>query len=402
VLPPLLVAGVGAVFGRTAAMRVLWPALLIYCALPVWAAINGALQSMTRIAVSWALDATQVPAYIEGNFVSIPSGTFEIAEGCSGLKYLVIATALSVFYAVGFLPTWRRRIGLIAVAMAAAIVSNWLRVYAVILVGHLSEMQHALVDDHRTFGWVLFMAFTAPVLWLAHRLEMRPVRNAVPEAEAEAEAEDVSGFVDARRVIAGVVVATLLLAGARIGIAAVERAGAEVRTGAQTPELTAAAFARPEHASAWQPLFVNAAEARAVLADVVPHVEIYLGAYAWQDQTHRLIAYGNAFIPADTWRPIGNGVVTVSLGDGALEVRELEGRLGGRRRLVWGWYWVAGSPATGSLEAKLLELKGLLSGRRDAAAVAVSTECEPDDCDAARARLAETIQGSMDHLRWQP
>ncbi len=148
-------------------------------------------------------------------------------------------------------------------------------------------------------------------------------------------------------------------------------------------------------------MFVNATESRGAIPGVSPPVEVYLGVYPRQDANHRLVAYRNSFVPVG-WRALGRRRTAVPVGGAAFDVLELEGFLDRRRRLVWGWFWVAGEPATGPLEAKLLELKGLLAGRRDAVAVAVSTECAAESCDEARRRLADVVNGSMDSLRWNP
>lgn len=393
-VPPLIVACAGLGFGREAALRTLGPAMLLYFALPVWEAINWILQSMTTAAVTPALATTGVPVFIEGNFVTIPAGRFEIAEGCSGLKYLITALSLASFYALAFLPGWRRRALLITAAAGLAILSNWVRVYSVILVGHLSEMQSGLVDDHKAFGWIVFIVFLLPVMWLARRLEAQPPREASSESEAPHR-----GSVRTVAVVAGVVVASVLLAGTRAGIASMSSPAAGARVG--VPELADGGAFQPAGASPWQPVFANAVESRAAAAGVTPSVEVYRAVYPWQDREHRLIAYGNTFVP-ERWQPVAQRRIAVPAADAALEVQELEGHLARGRRLVWGWYWVAGEPAAGALEAKLLELKGLLSGRRDAMAAAVSTECELDDCEAARARLGEFLESSVQCLRWTP
>ena len=53
------------------------------------------------------------------------------------------------------------------------------------------------------------------------------------------------------------------------------------------------------------------------------------------------------------------------------------------------------------LGAKLAEMRGLVGGRRDGVAVALSTECRPD-CDVARGRLREFFVKAVGSLHWQP
>src|SRR5690606_1296824 len=105
------------------------------------------LQDITTAVVSRALDWTGITAHIDGYFVTIAAGVFEIAEGCSGMRYLTVSLALSTFYGLSWYARWRTRILLIAVAGAVAMVANWVRVYSLIVVGDMTDMQHYLIAE---------------------------------------------------------------------------------------------------------------------------------------------------------------------------------------------------------------------------------------------------------------
>ena len=209
-LPPLVLSVVALVFGRESAKRLFLPAMFLYFALPQWWIINGLLQSVTTSIVTFALGVTRVPAFVEGNFVHLPAGTFEIASGCSGLNYLQVGTALAAFYALMHLRNWRHGLVLLGVAAVAALVSNWIRVYSIVLVGHLSDMQHYLItQEHHTFGWLLFLVSMSPVLVVALRLERREARWR--PADPVAERPMVPSAVPNRIVLAAVAAAAVLL-----------------------------------------------------------------------------------------------------------------------------------------------------------------------------------------------
>ena len=75
-LPPLMIAAVAAVGGLAVARACAFPVGYLYFAIPVWEVINGALQLLTTAAVTFLLRVTVVRAYVEGNFVHVPAGTF--------------------------------------------------------------------------------------------------------------------------------------------------------------------------------------------------------------------------------------------------------------------------------------------------------------------------------------
>lgn len=392
-LPPLLVAGSGLLFGNPLARRMAGPALLLYFALPLWAGLQAPLQSLTTSVVTSVLLATRVPAYIEGNFVFLPAGTFEIATDCSGLNYLMIGMTLGVFCALAFLDRWRDRALLVAATVALTIVCNWVRVWTIIMAGHLTDMQHYLVAvDHDLFGWVLFGVFLLPALWLARRLQ--PVPGQPPATTTAPPAAHSSS---------GVVAAALVLAALLFLPAAVTALGGAPTDHDDAPavRLEASGF-EPGSRSPWQPAFAGAIEERATYAagDGESPIEVYRAVYPWQTAEERLVRHGQDFTGRG-WRPVDVAGATVTLDGRSWAVTGYEGYFGQRRYLVLAWYWVAGEPAHTSIGAKLAELRGLLRGRRDAQAIALLADCGTD-CSIARERLRAFIGEHGATLRWQP
>jgi EpsI family protein len=390
-LPPLLLAAVAFVFGRDAAKRVVWPALLLYFALPQWAVLNGFLQNLTTAAVTYAVRWTGVPAFVDGNFVHLPSGTFEIASGCSGLNYLQAGTALAAFHGLLSLSTWRNRLVLLAVAAGVAVAFNWIRVYAVILVGHVSEMQHYLItNDHHTFGWVLFMVAMVPVFLLAARLErLETVAAQSPGVTADALAPA------SRLVVSAALAAAVLLL---LPMAMMPAAAVDTVLSTQLPSVLDGEARRPV-TSGWSPVFANANEDIAAYGSVSPAVEVYRAVYAHQDSDRRLLRPGNNFLGPE-FRLLEQQHRSVALGDAeGLELTEYRGNLRQRPRVVWAWYWVAGIQVADGLEARLAGLRGLPQGRRDGVAIAVSAECIPD-CGAALTRIEAFVARHESALQW--
>jgi EpsI family protein len=262
---------------------------------------------------------------------------------------------------------------LLAITLVCVVVCNWVRVYAVILIGHLTDMQHYLVAvEHRNFGWALFAVFLVPVMLAAHRLE----RTAVHET-SEPMPVGQPGY--RRGIVLAAVTVALLLAVPRIVAAVWSGTGAELTASAAPLAMD----------SPWRPVFMQAREEAATIGGGTARIELYRASYARQDATHRLIAYHNSFVPA-SWSALVERRRTVDLQGVPTIVLELEGYLAGQRRIVWGWYTVAGKPVSSALAAKLLELRGIFVGRRDAAATAVSTQCDVD-CEGARHRLGELL-----------
>lgn len=158
-LPLIVWSAVWSLLGWSIARLCLFPLAYVYFAIPIWDHGNDFLQSMSVLAVRGFLRATSIPAYFEGELIEIPAGTFHIEDGCSGLHFFIVALALACLYGEVNRCSVAERLKLLVLATVCALVSNWLRIYIIIVAGHLTQMQHYLVRvDHYNFGWAVFAA----------------------------------------------------------------------------------------------------------------------------------------------------------------------------------------------------------------------------------------------------
>ena len=169
-LPVLLLASVATFGGWRVARVAALPVGYLYFAIPVWDQVNGLLQQLTIVAVTGLLKLLAIPAYIDGPYVHLGSGSFEIAGGCSGLHFFIVACAIAVLFGEQGRDTLRTRIKLVLIAGAMAMVMNWVRVATIIIAGYLTDMQSFLVKvDHYYFGWALFGVLLVIFYWLVPR-----------------------------------------------------------------------------------------------------------------------------------------------------------------------------------------------------------------------------------------
>lgn len=127
--------------------------------LPVWGILTIPLQSISVLAVNTMMSFTTIPVFVEEEFVQIPSGVFEIADGCSGLRYLLTSLAISTLFSFLYFRTIKNTVTFISVAILGALLTNWLRISALIIIGHQTEMTSDLMTDHNMFGWYLYIPF---------------------------------------------------------------------------------------------------------------------------------------------------------------------------------------------------------------------------------------------------
>ena len=183
-MPLLALTAIWATAGVGVARRVAFAVLYLYFALPVWELLNPLLQSLTTFVNLWLAQLVGIPVAMEENFIHIPAGSFEIAGGCSGLHFLIVALAIAALQGEIDRDDLRSRALLLGIAAALALMTNWLRVFIIIVAGHLTEMQHFLVKvDHYYFGWFLFVFALGFYLYVSSRVP-RAARTAPSKAQA--------------------------------------------------------------------------------------------------------------------------------------------------------------------------------------------------------------------------
>ena len=110
-----------------------------------------------------------VPATISGVFITTPAGLFEVAEACSGVKFLVAMTALAVLVAQICFRSWPRRIAFLAFSVVLPVVANGVRAWGTIYIAQFQGVEFAKGFDHIFYGWIFFALVMGILLGIAWR-----------------------------------------------------------------------------------------------------------------------------------------------------------------------------------------------------------------------------------------
>jgi len=143
--------------------------------LPIWGFLVVPLQNLSVSAVTIIMNFTHIPVFVQNEFIEIPSGTFEIAGGCSGLRYLITALAIGSLYAFLYIKSYRNVIFFMGIAILGALITNWIRITLLIVIGHETEMTSSLMEDHNTFGWYVFIPFMFLLFYIGNKLSSQPM-----------------------------------------------------------------------------------------------------------------------------------------------------------------------------------------------------------------------------------
>lgn len=376
------------ILGWRAGVMLALPVGYLYFAVPVWDVFTPFLQWATVAANAVLTQLAGIPAYIEGDEVHIPAGTFLIEGRCSGLNYFVASLAIGALYGEFHRDPLGRRILQFVLIGLLAMVTNWIRVFAVIVAGHLTDMQHYLVKvDHQDFGWALF-----GVVLLAFFLIVRRW-PAVDPPSREASAGSASGASgpSIKVVVLGL---AAMMTGPLLASLAHSRPIAETVT-IKTPDW-AGWIPREDSERVWHPVFPGAdAELRRDVWHDGSWVRTYAAGFAYQDQSRELAGHGVSLLGDGQWAWSGPlRTVETSAGSARTHWSEREASRGEARTIIW-WTYQVGTARVASAFAQQLRFGIVSLWKRPVAGVVVlSADCIPD-CEAARQSLSALARSGV-------
>ena len=393
VLPMILLLTIAAAFGVSAGKTVAFAILYLYFGLPALDHLQFVFQTITTKVVHLLIRVADLPAYVEGNFVLLPSGTFEIAGGCAGLAFVIAGVSLAVLYGHLYHSTGAKKIMLIAITLAVAMLGNWIRVFTIISIGHFSNMQSPLIDDHLTLGWILFAILMVPVFFVARRLEVGE-----PELPGSGATERDESGPSSNTPWLGLLVAVAALSAGPIWAALAVPAQIESdRVTLSLPENIDGWVGPLPTAWDWQPRYAGVtAERVAEYKSSGTTILAYINIYLRQQQGSELIFFSNDI--TGSWRSRRSmnddapGTVSSARGFRQVAAANAYGSW-----LIWYRYEIGGRPVTSDIEAKLMQAFSTLRGKPEAGVVAYAISCG-QSCDNAETSLADFVAAIGTHV----
>ncbi|MEH3159246.1 MAG: exosortase A [Sphingomonas taxi] len=384
----MLQGAVVTLLGPQVARGLLFPIAYALFLVPFGEELEPPLQALTVGMVMPLLHLFGVPAVSNGVLIHAGRYWFEVAEACSGAKFVIAMLAFGVLVAGTCFASWRRRAGFMAVALVVPVLANGLRAFATIYAAHLTSVEAATGFDHIVYGWIFFGLVMAAVLALGWRWFDR-----APDAPAFDPASLPPVGRGRIALPLGVLLTVAMAAAAPMWSATIARSAAPLPAQIALPQVPGWHRAPLSRTAPWHPYYPGADHslfgryARGQAA-----VDLSVAAFATQGEGHKIGAFGTGIIrEEDRWVRIADEAPIA----GGAALRMTAPGPGGRpvERIVATWYVVGDRVTADERVVKIEAMKAkLLGGPQRALAIHLSAEATPGrDARAAIAAFAAAL-----------
>lgn len=289
-----------ALLGPRVAAAQLFPLAYMLTLVPFGDELIPFLQTITAKLTMLILALTQVPATIDGVFITTRFGYFEVAEACSGVKFLIAMVAYGLLVCNVCFRSWPRRAAFMALSLVVPVLANGVRAWGTIFIAGKSGIAFAESFDHVFYGWVFFALVMGLVMAAGWRFFDRAVDAPLVDA-AKIEASPLLGWL-ARMAMPS---AAALGGIAALAFTVLAWSAAANRIAAPMPEMIVLPvvpgwrLADQAPAAEWNPLHTGADHRlKARYADAQGHVvDLSFALYASQGDGKEAGGFGEGVLP---------------------------------------------------------------------------------------------------------
>lgn len=336
----MLVATAITLLGPKASAGLAFPLAYLAFLVPFGDELIPALQIITAKLTIALVGVSGVPARIDGVFIETPAGLFEVAEACSGVKFLIAMVAFGVLVANVCFRSWWRRGAFLVLAVVLPVLANGVRAWGTIFLAQYVGAEQATGIDHLIYGWIFFAVVMAATLAIAWRFFDRGAADPMIDP-ATIERSTLLGRLERRSIgqLPALAAIAALAVLAMIWATTADRLRATLPDRIALPEVTGWQQIPYAPAVSWEPR-ASGAEHRLLgrYRDAQGRqVDVFLALYAVQDEGREAGGFGEgALRPHSGWawlspgEPVADAKADRLLGAGRHErLAETTYRIGG-------------------------------------------------------------------------
>ena len=359
-----------AVLGSDAARILIFSLSFVLFAVPTGQSLIGPLQQFTGWFTASLLRLCGIPVVLEDHILSLPRGSWEVAEACSGIRYLTASVVVGILFAGLTYRTWRRRVLFVMLSIVGPILANGIRASAIVLLGYLTNGRLAAGVDHVIYGWVFFFLVTLLLLAVGnHWKEEGSGSNNPPVLPLQ---KSPSVGLKRRSLVMPAAFAVILVA---TGTSFASRIWTRSPSRLTNLILQPVDWVPVSSTSVdWAPALANLqASSTETLISPKGQVSVYIAYYSYGQRKLELVNSYNAVADSGGWQLMAKESRRELLNGRPTEIMESKLQRGSQHRLVWFWYSVGDVFTSNAYQVKFCQAKQrLLGSPRSSALVAVS------------------------------
>jgi len=393
-----------AILGLTIGRLIAFPLIFLGFMVPFGDFLIPALQQFTANFAVLLIRMTGIPVFHDGIMIDTPSGRFEVAEACAGIRFLIANVVVATLFAhLAMKKPWKWVLFL-CLSVIVPIIANGLRATGIMLIAYWTDNEYAAGVDHLVYGWGFFAAvmllFLAIGSWMADWPD-EPIHAKLSSIDVDASPWHPAFALPLIALIAAAPAYAMLV---------LERTPNAITLDAQlalspklVQNLAPACETASEDSKDWRPLFKKADFSRGLQLDCGGQtVDLFVAYYAYEREGAELVHYANRLADGESWTRISASWYAPEIEGlpASLRKEELIGRTADDR-LVLAWYWVDGQLMARDWQVKAYQLYHKLLGKDEPSALIALSAPYNDDPSDALSGIAEVLKqhkGISDYL----
>ena len=150
----VVLTGFGWARGRTHQLPVLHLIFMLPLPQILYWKLTTLLQAVSSVVGVWFVELAQIPVYLDGNVIDLGVYKLQVAEACSGLRYLFPILSFSYLFSILYRgPVWHKAVLLLSAA-PIAVLMNSVRIGIIGILVNSYGIEQAEGFLHVFEGWV--------------------------------------------------------------------------------------------------------------------------------------------------------------------------------------------------------------------------------------------------------
>ena len=328
--------------GNKLAWHYKFPLAYLIFAVPMGENLIPWLQDVTAWFTVFFLKLNGIPVFVDGLYIQIPTGMFEVAVACSGIRYLIASIAVGTLFAYLTYNKTYKQVIFILFSMFLPILANGIRAYGIVAIAYYSDMKYATGVDHLIYGWLFFGVVIMFMFWVGGGFADKEPSKQKGEDKAVSESSSTQKLASSPAIVA-----VLLITGTFLLLNSVQVINKPNQP--QSALIAPPNFTKVER-STWGITFNHALQRSHIVSP--EGVEIFRAVFAHKQDKGELISWESILFDDKKWTLINSEVIKLNDKNAKLVLIR---NIAGKERAILYWYDIAGNTLVDETKAKLMQ-----------------------------------------------